>query len=177
MPRPAIPAAFLAILSACAHAPEGLPLRTVDRVDLQRYAGRWYEIATIPMSFQKGCVAVTATYTLRPDGDVAVVNTCRQETLDGPERSAEGKAWSVDPSNAKLEVQFFWPFHGSYWVIDLDPDYRWAVVGHPSRTYLWILSRSPRLDDATYDGILSRLRAQSYDLTLLVKTPQPPAGS
>jgi apolipoprotein D and lipocalin family protein len=177
MPRLAIPAAFLATLAACAHAPEGPPLRTVDRVDLQRYAGRWYEIATIPMSFQKGCVGVTATYTLRPDGDVAVVNTCRQETLDGPERSAEGKAWSVDPSNAKLEVQFFWPFHGAYWVIDLDPDYRWAVVGSPSRRYLWILSRSPRLDDATYDGILSRLRAQSYDLTLLVKTPQAPAGS
>ena len=121
------------LLAGCAHAPSGPPLRTVDRVDLQRYLGKWYEIATIPMSFQKGCVGVTAVYTLRPDGDVDVVNTCRKETLDGPERSAQGKAWSVDPSNAKLEVQFFWPFHGSYWVIDLDPDYRWAVVGHPSR--------------------------------------------
>jgi len=166
-----------ALLAGCAHAPAGPPLRTVERVDLQRYAGRWYEIATIPMSFQKGCVGVTATYTIRQDGDVDVVNTCRKERLDGPERSAQGKAWSVDPSNAKLEVQFFWPFHGAYWVIDLGPDYEYAVVGHPSREYLWILSRTPQMDDRTYEAILDRLRAQGYDLTLLLRTPQLPAAS
>src|SRR5512137_1474614 len=99
------PLAFLAaLLAACAHAPAGPSLRTVEKVDLQRYLGRWYEISTIPMSFQKGCVGVTATYALRPDGDVDVVNTCRKERLDGPERSVEGKAWAVDPTNAKLEV-------------------------------------------------------------------------
>src|SRR5512137_19140 len=102
-----------ALLAGCAHAPAGPPLQTVEHVDLKRYAGRWYEIATIPMSFQKGCVGVTANYALRTDGDVDVVNTCRKETLDGPERSVKGKAWSVDPSGAKLEVQFFWPFHGA----------------------------------------------------------------
>ncbi len=166
---------LVALLAGCAHTPSGPPLRTVDRVDLTRYMGRWYEIATIPMSFQKGCVGVTATYTLRADGDVDVVNTCRKETLDGEERSADGKAWSVDPSNAKLEVRFFWPFHGSYWIIDLDPDYRWAVVGHPDRKYLWILSRTPQMDPATYDAILGRLRAQEYDTSLLVKTAQLPA--
>ena len=165
----------VALLAGCAHAPSGPPLQTVERVDLSRYAGKWFEIATIPMSFQKGCTGVTATYTIRPDGDVDVVNTCRKETLDGPERQATAKAWSVDPSNAKLVVRFFWPFTGDYWVIDLDPDYRWAVVGHPSREYLWILSRSPQMDAATYDGILARLRAQAYDTTLLVKTPQLPA--
>jgi apolipoprotein D and lipocalin family protein len=169
--------AALSFLAACAHAPAGPPLRTVERVDLQRYMGRWYEIATIPMSFQKGCVGVTANYSLRPDGDVDVVNTCRKETLDGPERQATAKAWSVDPSNAKLVVRFFWPFTGDYWIIDLDPEYRWAVVGHPSRKYLWILSRTPRMDDATYEGILSRLREQAYDLSLLVKTPQPAGAS
>jgi len=163
------------LLAGCAHVPPGPPLQTVERVDVPRYMGRWYEIATIPMSFQKGCVGVTANYTLRPDGDVDVVNTCRKEKLDGPERSIEGKAWSVDPSNAKLEVQFFWPFHGAYWIIDLDPAYQWAVVGHPDRDYLWILSRSPRMDPTTYDGILSRLRAQAYDTSRLVKTPQLPA--
>ena len=167
-------ALFATLLSACAHTPSGPPLQTVDRVDLARYMGRWYEIATIPMSFQKGCVGVTADYSIREDGDVKVVNTCRKETLDGPVKVAEGKAWSVDPSNAKLEVQFFWPFHGAYWVIDLDPEYRWAVVGHPSREYLWILSRTPQMDAATYDGILSRLRAQSYDVAKLVRTLQPP---
>jgi len=166
--------AFLALaLPACAH--RGPPLRTVDRVDLQRYVGTWYEIATIPASFQKGCVGVTATYTLRPDGDVDVVNTCRKERLDGPERSARGKAWSVDPSNAKLEVQFFWPFYGDYWVIDLGNDYEYAVVGHPSREYLWILSRKPSMDEATYQAILGRLREQGYDLSRIERTPQPPA--
>jgi apolipoprotein D and lipocalin family protein len=170
------PLALLAALVAgCAHTPAGPPLRTVERVDLQRYAGKWYEIATIPMSFQKGCVGVTATYTIRQDGDVDVVNTCRKEQLDGPERSIEGRAWSVDPSNAKLEVRFFWPFHGAYWVIDLGPDYEYAVVGHPSREYLWILSRSPKMDATTYDAILARLRAQAYDTSLLVKTQQPSA--
>ena len=168
-------ALLAALLAGCAHAPPGPPLRTVDHVDLTRYAGRWYEIATIPMSFQKGCVGVTATYTLRADGDVDVVNPCRKETLDGPERQATAKAWSVDPSNAKLVVRFFWPFTGDYWIIDLDPDYRWAVVGHPDRKYLWILSRTPEMDPATYDAILGRLRAQAYDTSLLVKTPQSPA--
>ncbi len=165
--------ALAATTAACAHAPSGPPLRTVDRVDLSRYAGRWYEIATIPMSFQKGCAGVTADYAIRDDGDVDVVNTCLQGGLDGPRRTAKAKAWSVDPSNAKLEVRFFWPFHGSYWVIDLDPDYRWAVVGHPSRKYLWILCRTPRMPDATYEAILGRLREQGYDTTQLVKTPQP----
>jgi apolipoprotein D and lipocalin family protein len=165
-------ALLAALLAGCAHTPAGPSLQTVERVDLQRYAGKWYEIATIPMSFQKGCVGVTASYTLRKDGDVDVVNTCRKGTLDGPERSVSGKAWAVDPSGAKLEVQFFWPFHGAYWVIDLGPDYEYAVVGHPSREYLWILSRKPQMDDATYEGILSRLRAQAYDLSLLVRTPQ-----
>ena len=137
--------------------------------------GRWYEIATIPMSFQKGCVGVTADYTLRKDGDVDVVNTCRKERLDAPPRTATAKAWAVDDTGAKLEVRFFWPFHGSYWIIDLAPDYSWAVVGHPSREYLWILSRTPQMDPATYDAILGRLRAQAYDTSLLVKTPQLPA--
>jgi len=164
-------AALLA--SACAHP--GSPLRTVDRVDLSRYVGTWYEIATIPASFQRGCVGVTATYALRPDGDVDVLNTCRKETLDGPVRTARGKAWSVDPSNAKLEVQFFWPFHGDYWVIDLGPNYEYAVVGHPSREYLWVLSRTPAMDEATYQAVLSRLREQGYDLSRIVLTPQPPA--
>jgi apolipoprotein D and lipocalin family protein len=161
------------LLAGCAHAPSGPPVRTVEHVDLQRYMGRWYEIATIPMSFQKGCVGVTADYALRQDGDVDVVNTCRPERLDAEPRTAKGKAWSVDPSGARLEVQFFWPFHGAYWILDLDPDYRWVVVGNPSREYLWILSRTPQMDDATYQGILERLRAQEYPLTLLVKTPQP----
>ena len=166
--------ALLAVLlSGCAHAPSGPPLRTVDRVDLQRYLGKWFEIATIPMSFQKGCVGVTATYTARPDGAIGVVNRCRKLTLDGKERSISGKAWVVDArTNAKLKVRFFWPFSGSYWIIELDPEYRFAVVGHPSRDYLWILSRRPQMDEALYAALLEKIAAHGYDVSRIVRTLQ-----
>ncbi len=152
------------------------PLEVVPHVDLRRYLGTWYEIATIPQRFQKGCVGVTAEYTLRADGDIDVVNTCRQDTLDGKVRSVRGKAWVVDrATNAKLRVRFFWPFYGAYWIIELDPEYRWAVVGHPSRDYLWILSRTPRMDGALYDEILRRVTAKGYDTSSILKTLQPPS--
>jgi apolipoprotein D and lipocalin family protein len=146
----------------------------VERVDLGRYTGTWFEISAIPQRFQKGCVATSATYTLRPDGQIDVLNRCRKEKLDGPEKSARGKAWVVDPrTNAKLKVSFFWPFRGDYWIIDLDPEYRFAVVGHPDRTYCWILARERHMDEATYEGILERLRGQGYDTGRLVRTLQP----
>ena len=149
------------------------PLEVVPSVDLERYVGTWYEIASYPQRFQEGCTATTATYTLQSDGEIAVLNRCRKDSLDGPEDTAEGTARVVDPkSNAKLEVSFFWPFWGDYWIIDLGPEYEYAVVGHPSRDYLWILSRAPTLDDATYDDILERLEAQGYPLDRLVETPQ-----
>ena len=147
------------------------PLQTVSHVDLSRYMGRWYEIASFPQWFQKGCVATTATYTLREDGDVTVLNECRDKTPDGKERNARGKAWVVDSkSNARLKVRFFWPFSGDYWIIDLSKDYEYAVVGHPNRKYLWILSRSPQMDPVLYEEILERLKKQHYDVTRLVKT-------
>jgi apolipoprotein D and lipocalin family protein len=154
------------------------PLETVAHVDLLRYMGKWYEIASFPQWFQKGCVATTATYTLRKDGAVDVLNQCHDKTLDGKERRAKGKAWVVDKtSNAKLKVRFFWPFSGDYWIIDLGDDYQYAVVGHPKRNYLWILSRTPQIDLDAYDRILAKLRALHYDLTPLQKTPQQVEGS
>lgn len=150
------------------------PLEVVPRVDLQRYLGTWYEIATIPQRFQKGCVGVTAHYALRPDGDIDVVNVCRRETLDGKESSIRGKAWIVDKTtNAKLKVRFFWPFTGAYWIIELDKDYQWAVVGHPDRTYYWILSRTPQMDPALYDELIRRAAAKGYDTGKIKKTLQP----
>jgi len=150
------------------------PLEVVPHVDLRRYLGTWYEIATIPQRFQKGCVGVTAEYALRNDGDIDVVNTCRQDTLDGKVRSVRGKAWVVDKAtNAKLKVRFFWPFSGAYWIIELDPEYRWAVVGHPGRGYLWILSRTPQMDGALYDEIIRRVTAKGYDTSRIKKTLQP----
>lgn len=149
------------------------PLTVVARVDLEKYLGKWYEIASYPAWFQKGCTASTAEYSLLPNGKIRVVNRCRKERLDGTLKTSRGKAEVVDTAtNAKLKVWFFWPFKGNYWIIDLDPDYRWAVVGEPKRKYLWILSRTPTLEPATYAGILSRLRAKDYDPDRLQKTAQ-----
>jgi apolipoprotein D and lipocalin family protein len=150
------------------------PLEVVPHVDIPRYLGTWYEIATIPQRFQKGCVGVTAHYSLRSDGDIDVVNVCRQGTLNGKERSVRGKAWIVDrTTNAKLKVRFFWPFAGAYWIIELDKDYQWAVVGHPNRNYLWILNRTPQMDGAIYEKLLKRIAAKGYDLSRIKKTLQP----
>ena len=150
------------------------PLEVVPYVDLRRYLGTWYEIATIPQRFQKGCVGVTAEYSLRKNGDVEVVNTCIQDTLDGAVRKVRGRARVVDrATSAKLKVSFFWPFWGSYWIIGLDADYQWAVVGHPNRNYLWILSRSPQMDDALYDKLLRLIKEKGYDLVRVKKTLQP----
>ncbi len=149
-------------------------LTTVEHVDLQRYLGTWYEIASFPQRFQRGCTATTATYAMRADGQIDVVNRCRKGSLDGPVKEAHGRARVVDPaSNAKLEVSFFWPFWGDYWIIDLGADYDYAVVGHPSRDYLWILSRKPTMDAELYASIVRRLEAQGYETDRLQKTTQP----
>lgn len=147
------------------------PLETVNSVDLNRYVGKWFEIARYPNNFQKGCVGSMATYTLRDDGKINVVNECHDTSFSGKLRSAKGKAWSVDTdTNARLKVSFFWPFAGDYWIIDLGQDYEYAVIGHPQRKYLWILSRSPEMDNNVYQSILKRLQQQEYDTTKLIRT-------
>jgi apolipoprotein D and lipocalin family protein len=155
-------------------AATGPPLQTVPSVDLSRYAGTWYEIASYAQRFQKGCTGTSATYTLRDDGNVDVLNRCARDSLGGRVTIARGRARVVDTNtNAKLKVSFFWPFWGDYWIIDLGRDYEYAVVGHPGRKYLWILSRTPAMDTTAYEGILERLRAQGYDTSRLVRTVQP----
>jgi apolipoprotein D and lipocalin family protein len=148
-------------------------LEVVPSVDLNRYTGQWYEIARYPHKFQEGCVGSRAEYTLRRDGKLSVLNECHEESLSGKIRKAEGTARVVDKkTNAKLKVIFFWPFSGDYWIIDLGRDYEYAVVGHPERTYLWILSRAKKMDKDLYREILGRLTAKGYDVTKLVMTPQ-----
>jgi apolipoprotein D and lipocalin family protein len=150
------------------------PLETVTHVDLQRYLGTWYEISSFPQSFQAGCTATTATYEGRTDGEIDVVNRCRKDSLNGPEKVAKGRARIVDrASNAKLEVSFFRPFWGDYWIIALGNDYEYAVVGHPSRDYLWILSRTPTMDAQLYATIVQRLSQLGYEIGRLKKTLQP----
>lgn len=150
------------------------PLKAVEQVELGRYLGTWYEIAAFPQRFQRGCTASTATYALRADGQIDVLNRCRKDRLDGEEKVAAGLARVVDAkSNAKLEVSFFRPFWGAYWILELGGDYQYAVVGHPSRDYLWILSRTPAMEPAVYQAIVSRLADQGYETSRLVKTLQP----
>ncbi len=152
----------------------GAPLDVVPEVEVERYMGLWYEIARYPNSFEQGCVGSTAEYTLMDDGRVRVFNRCFEGSLNGPANTIEGTARVADTqTNAKLKVQFFWPFEADYWIIALDEDYQWAVVGEPSRSFLWILSRTPQLDDAIYDQILADLPAQGYDPARLVRPDQP----
>jgi len=149
------------------------PLETVNFVDLSRYTGQWFEIARYHHKFQEGCVGSRAIYTLRDDGGLTVVNECYDKSFSGKLRSVKGKAWVADKeTNAKLKVSFFWPFAGDYWIIDLGRDYEYAVIGHPARKYLWILSRTPHMDEGAYQAILTRLRKQEYDTAKLIRTIQ-----
>jgi apolipoprotein D and lipocalin family protein len=149
-----------------------VPLQSVPRVDLNRYTGRWYEIAKYPNRFERKCDRnVTATYTLRSDGKISVVNACT--TREGKLTQANGWAKVVDQkTGSKLKVTFFWPFFGDYWIIDLGPNYEYAVVGEPSRKYLWILSRTAKMDDSLYAEITGRLAAKGYDATKLERVRQ-----
>ena len=169
--------ALVVVFGGCASTTERLelpPLQTVAKVDLSRYLGTWYEIASFPQGFQEGCTGTMATYSLRDDGTIDVLNRCRKDSLDGKESVANGRARVVDAAtNAKLEVSFFGPFWGPYWIIDLGADYEYAVVGHPGRDYLWILSRTPQLSTEVYGAIIERLEAQRYETARLVKTLQP----
>jgi apolipoprotein D and lipocalin family protein len=161
-----------ALVGNMAFAESKTPLPAVPRVDLSRYLGRWYEIARYPARFEKDCASdVTATYSLLPSGKIEVLNECRK--ADGQTKRSKGTARVVDENtNAKLKVTFFWPFSGNYWIIDLAPDYSYAVVGEPDRKYLWILSRSSQLTESVYGQILTRVRALGYDPSGLTTTRQ-----
>jgi apolipoprotein D and lipocalin family protein len=147
------------------------PVSAVPAVDLARYVGKWYEIAAFPMFFQRNCVGdTTAEYGLAPDGELSVTNRCRTE---GGFDEAKGSGTAVEgSSNARLKVSFFWPFRSDYWVIGLDPDYRWAVVGNPNRRFLWLLSRTPQLPQDLLDAALKAAADQGYDLKQLRYTTQ-----
>ncbi|MFZ6820236.1 lipocalin family protein [Undibacterium sp. Ji22W] len=137
------------------------PMETVKQVELNRYLGKWYQVAYIPNSFQSMCVADTQAEYQLDDTDVRVINRCR--TKDGSVEQANGIAKLVENSNnAKLRVSFFRPFYGNYWVLDLDSNYQWVLVGEPSRKYGWILSRTPQLDSALQKSILDKAETLGY---------------
>jgi apolipoprotein D and lipocalin family protein len=147
----------------------------IKNFDLNRYLGQWYEIARFPHSFEKGLVGCTANYSLRPDGKVNVENAGFKNTLDGTSSNATGKAkLAGKPTDGHLKVSFFLFFYADYFIMDMDPDYQWALIGSKSDKYLWILARTPQLDDATYSKILDKARSLGYELTQLYKVPQKP---
>ncbi len=150
-------------------------LKTVDYVDIERYMGTWYEIAKFPQRFEDGLVGITATYSLLPNGKVRVLNSGYVGDFNGKLKIAKGKAWVVDKkTNAKLKVSFFWPFAGDYWIIEIGKDYEYAVISEGSRRYLWILSRTPKMDATIFDGVIERLIEKGFDITILEKNPQLP---
>ncbi|HET6397524.1 MAG TPA: lipocalin family protein [Pseudoxanthomonas sp.] len=173
----------LAMPAAAALADE--PVASVPELDLSRYAGQWYEIAHLPVSFQRKCAGdITAHYTLRSDGSIGVRNACR--THGGELAAAEGVGRPVPGHPGRLQVRFapdwlswlpmVW---ADYWVIALDPGYQWAVVGDPDREYLWILSREPSMERALFDRLRAQATAMGYDLApLVVAAPlrEPPAA-
>jgi apolipoprotein D and lipocalin family protein len=147
------------------------PLEVVPHVDLEKYLGKWYEIAHLPARFQEGCSETTATYSLTKDGTVSVLNECKK---DGKAKQAKGKAKVVDKATgAKLKVTFFWPFYGNYWIIKLGNNYEYAVVGTPDRKYLWILSRTPQMDEELFSEITDFAKAKGFDVERLMRTDQP----
>ncbi len=163
----------LLLLSAATSLWAAEPVRSVPALDMGRYAGQWHEIAHLPVSFQKKCVGeITATYALRSDGRISVHNACR--IADGGRIAAEGVARPVEGHPGRLQVRFVpdwlaWVplVWADYWVIALDPDYQWAVVGDPAHNYLWILSRSPSMDSALFARLKARAEAMGYDLAPL----------
>ena len=161
----------LAVSGCSALAFAQAPVVSVRSVDLARYSGKWFEIASFPMFFQRNCVAdTTAEYAAAADGALSVHNRCR---TDSGFDDATGKATVVQGfDNSRLKVSFFWPFKSDYWVLGLDPDYRWAVVGNPNRKYLWVLSRTPQLPPVLLDAARASATAQGYDLTQLRYTAQ-----
>ena len=143
-------------------------LEVVPNVELEKYLGKWYEIAHLPARFQKGCTDTTATYTLSEDGNISVLNECIK---NGKVKQAKGKAKVVDKnSGAKLKVTFFWPFYGDYWIIDLGKDYDYAVVGTPNRKYLWILNRTPKMDNKLFSQLLESVKSKGFDVNNLIIT-------
>lgn len=164
---------FVILFTMITSASTTQTLQPVPYVDLKKYAGKWFEIASFPQRFQKNCNCTTAEYTLTNKGYVIVENRCKKDSIDGRESYIKGKAFVEENSgNAKLKVQFFWPFKGKYWIIDLASDYSYAVVGHPNRKYLWILSRTAQMDDATYQQIVARIKDKGFDITKIKITKQ-----
>ena len=157
------------LFSACSS--KNPPLQTVQKVDINRYLGTWYEIARYEHFFEKDCKNVSANYSMLDEQTIKVVNRCTN-MLTNEKKEAIGRAYATDDTNSKLKVSFFRPFYGDYWVMILDENYDYVVVGTPSREYLWILSRKPILDEKIKNEILQKLPTLGFDASKLIWTIQ-----
>ena len=164
----------LIVIFTSANGQEGMIDKTVVKeLDIEKYLGKWYEIARFDHKFERGLEGVSATYSLRKDGKIKVVNAGYKGSLNGERSEATGKAKIPDPNYpSKLKVSFFLFFYGDYFVLELDQDYQWAVIGSSDDNFLWILSRTPVMEDATYENLLKNLVERGYDLGKLIKVKQ-----
>jgi lipocalin len=148
-------------------------LSTVEHVEIQKYLGLWYEIARLPNNFEKGLECVTATYTLKDNGKIQVLNKGHSINKENVSKSAKGTAWVPDDKHpGRLKVTFFWPFSGNYYIMALDENYQYALVGDPSRKYLWILSRTRALDDDIYAKLMDHAREDGFDIDKVIRVDQ-----
>jgi apolipoprotein D and lipocalin family protein len=157
------------LFTAC--SPKNPPLQTVEKVDLERYLGTWYEIARYEHFFEKDCKNVTANYSMLNEETIKVINRCTKITTNEKSK-ALGRAYATDITNSKLKVSFFRPFYGDYWVLILDKNYDYVVVGTPSREYLWILSRENKIPLSVKNEILQKLPTLGFDTSKLIWTIQ-----
>ena len=167
---------FMVLLSFCCTKTQSkmIDKTTVKELDIKHYMGKWYEIARFPHSFEKNLVGVTATYSQRDDGKLRVLNEGYKKTLAGKQSQAEGKAKIPDKNKpGKLKVSFFLNFYADYYVLELDENYQYAMIGSSSDKYFWILSRTPQMDSQTYEMLLEKARQRGYNLKKLIKVPQP----
>jgi apolipoprotein D and lipocalin family protein len=157
------------LLGACSQQ----SLDVAPNVDLKRFQGQWYEIAKLPRATQADCTGTKAFYALRSDGTMDIVNECHLGTLDGPTRSVHATATVPDASvPAKLSLEFVPGLYGDYWILEVGDHYEYAVVGHPTRQYLWILSRTPTMDPSVLSHVLDKAQSLSFDTSKLDYTAQ-----
>lgn len=148
-------------------------LETVKQLDINKYLGTWYEIARLPNSFEKGLECVTANYTLMENGKIQVLNKGYLIEDNSKFKTAKGKAYVPDNNEpAKLKVTFFWPFYGDYWVLALDQNYQYAMVGDESRKYLWILAREPLLDEDVYSALIEDAKSKQFETKKMIRVNQ-----